>query len=111
MVLINLKQVTHGWANYFRHAVAKHTFRKLDDPVWWRVIRLLRQRHHWGWTDVRRRLTTPTGSALLDGQATVKRLRRQDGLVWLMPHNPAYDPIPGEEAHILGKVVAVLRTL
>ncbi len=61
MILINLNQVTHGWANYFRHAVAKHTFRKLDDLVWWRVIRLLRQRHHWGWTDVRRRLTTPTG--------------------------------------------------
>ncbi|WP_189866000.1 group II intron reverse transcriptase/maturase [Streptomyces noursei] len=61
VILINLNQVTHGWANYFRHAVAKHTFRKLDDLVWWRVIRLLRQRHHWGWTDVRRRLTTPTG--------------------------------------------------
>ncbi|MEU3657491.1 reverse transcriptase domain-containing protein [Streptomyces sp. NPDC032161] len=61
VVLINLNQVSHGWANYFRHAVAKHIFRRLDDLVWWRVIRLLRQRRHWGWTDVRRRLTTPTG--------------------------------------------------
>ncbi|MEV0965495.1 transcriptional repressor LexA [Streptomyces sp. NPDC049910] len=63
---------------------------------------------------VRRQATADHGdivAALLDGEATVKRLRRQDGRVWLMPHNPAYDPIPGEEAHILGKVVAVLRTL
>jgi RNA-directed DNA polymerase len=61
VVLINLNRNTHGWANYFRHAVAKHIFSKLDDLVWWRVIRLLRTRHHWSWGDVRRRLTTPTG--------------------------------------------------
>ncbi|MDX3772254.1 group II intron maturase-specific domain-containing protein, partial [Streptomyces sp. AK08-01B] len=61
VVLVNLNQVTHGWANYFRHAVAKHTFSNLDNLVWWRVIRLLQERHHWNWTDVRRRLTTPTG--------------------------------------------------
>ncbi|MER6692556.1 transcriptional repressor LexA [Streptomyces minutiscleroticus] len=50
-------------------------------------------------------------AALLDGEATVKRLRLEDGRVWLAPHNPAYEPIPGEHAAILGKVVAVLRTL
>lgn len=50
-------------------------------------------------------------AALLDGEATVKRLRREDGRVWLMPHNPAYQPIAGDDATILGKVVAVLRTL
>ncbi|MEV6358341.1 transcriptional repressor LexA [Streptomyces hydrogenans] len=50
-------------------------------------------------------------AAMLDGEATVKRLRREDGHVWLMPHNPAYAPIPGDHASILGKVVAVLRTL
>lgn len=50
-------------------------------------------------------------AALLDGEATVKRLRREDGRVWLMPHNAAYEPIPGEDAAILGKVVAVLRAL
>ncbi|MBW8798441.1 MAG: group II intron reverse transcriptase/maturase [Streptomyces sp.] len=61
VVLINLNRVTHGWARYFRHAVAKHMFSKLDDLVWWRVIRLLRTRHHWSWSDVRRRLTTATG--------------------------------------------------
>lgn len=38
-------------------------------------------------------------------------LRRQDGQVWLMPRNPAYEPIPGDEARFLGKVVGVLRLL
>lgn len=61
VVLINLNRVTHGWANYFRHAVAKRTFSNLDNLVWWRVIRLLQERHHWNWSDVRRRLTTPSG--------------------------------------------------
>lgn len=44
-------------------------------------------------------------------EATVKRLRRESGRVWLMPHNAAYEPIPGDDAVMLGKVVAVLRTL
>ncbi|MFE2103933.1 LexA family protein, partial [Streptomyces sp. NPDC059468] len=39
------------------------------------------------------------------------RLRRDNGHAWLMPHNPAYDPIPADDAAILGKVVAVLRSL
>ncbi|MFD1657196.1 transcriptional repressor LexA [Streptomyces caeni] len=50
-------------------------------------------------------------AALLDDEATVKQLRRKDGQVWLMPRNPAYEPIPGEQAIILGKVVGVLRRL
>ncbi|MEW1550553.1 transcriptional repressor LexA [Streptomyces tsukubensis] len=50
-------------------------------------------------------------AAMLDGEATVKRLRRENGRVWLMPHNAAHHPIPGEDAVILGKVVAVLRAL
>lgn len=41
--------------------------------------------------------------ALLDGEATVKRLRREDGWVWLMPHNSAYEPIPGDDAASLEK--------
>ncbi|MCX5096944.1 group II intron reverse transcriptase/maturase [Streptomyces sp. NBC_00365] len=61
VVLINLNRITLGWAHYFRHAVAKHIFSKLDDLVWWRLVRLLRTRHHWSWSDVRRRLTTATG--------------------------------------------------
>jgi repressor LexA len=48
-------------------------------------------------------------AALLDDEATVKTLRRRDGHTWLMPHNPAYDPIDGDHALIMGTVVAVLR--
>jgi repressor LexA len=51
-------------------------------------------------------------AAVIDGieaEATVKTLRRLDGQVWLMPHNPAYTPILGDKATILGRVVAVLR--
>ena len=44
-----------------------------------------------------------------DREATVKTFKKTDGHVWLIPHNPAYTPIPGDEAKILGKVVAVLR--
>ncbi len=48
-------------------------------------------------------------AALLDDEATVKTLKKRDGHTWLMPHNPAYEPIPGDNATILGKVVSVLR--
>ena len=51
----------------------------------------------------------PVDNALIDGEATVKTFKRRDGHVWLMPHNPAYEPIPGDEATILGRVVAVMR--
>lgn len=60
-VLTGLNMVMHGWANYFKHAVAKNVFAMLDNFAWWRVIRMLRVRHHWRWTDVRARFTTPTG--------------------------------------------------
>jgi repressor LexA len=48
-------------------------------------------------------------AAMIDGEATVKTFKKSDGHVWLMPHNPAYAPILGDESSILGKVVAVLR--
>ena len=60
-VLIRLSQIMRGWANYFQHAVGKHTFSNLAHFVWWRVIRWLKSLHRWRWRDVRRRLTTPTG--------------------------------------------------
>jgi repressor LexA len=50
-------------------------------------------------------------AAMIDGEATVKTLRQADGQAWLMPHNPAYTPIPAQGAVILGKVVTVLRRL
>jgi repressor LexA len=61
---------------------------------------------------VRREQTASNGdivAALLDDEATVKTFQRKDGNVWLLPHNPAYDPIDGTHATILGKVTAVLR--
>ncbi|MDH6127727.1 repressor LexA [Kitasatospora sp. GP82] len=66
------------------------------------------------WVTVRRQPVAENGdivAAMIDGEATVKRLKREDGKIWLMPHNPAYEPIPGDNATILGKVVAVLRRL
>jgi repressor LexA len=48
-------------------------------------------------------------AAMIENEATVKTFKRAGGHIWLMPHNPAYAPIPGEEATILGRVVAVLR--
>jgi repressor LexA len=64
------------------------------------------------WVVVRQQPTAENGdivAALLDDEATVKTFKRRAGHVWLMPHNPAYDPIDGDHASILGKVVAVLR--
>ncbi len=66
------------------------------------------------WVTVRRQPVAENGdivAAMIEGEATVKRLKREDGRIWLMPHNPAYEPIPGDNATILGKVVAVLRRL
>ena len=50
-------------------------------------------------------------AAMLDDEATVKTFKRTDGHVWLLPHNPAFEPIDGDHATVLGKVTAVLRRL
>ncbi|MFF5970526.1 transcriptional repressor LexA [Streptomyces sp. NPDC012769] len=50
-------------------------------------------------------------AAMLDGEATVKRLSHDGPHVWLLPANPSYEPIPGDEATILGRVVSVFRRL
>ena len=47
--------------------------------------------------------------ALLDDSATVKRLKKTGRDDWLMPENPSYEPIPGNEAKILGRVKALIR--
>jgi repressor LexA len=44
-------------------------------------------------------------------EATVKRLSRRGGRIRLLPANPAYEPIDGDAATVLGRVVAVLRRL
>jgi repressor LexA len=66
------------------------------------------------WVVVRQQPTANNGeivAAMLDGEATVKTYRRRDGHVWLMPQNPAFEPIAGDEATIMGRVVAVLRRI
>jgi repressor LexA len=64
------------------------------------------------WVVVRRQNSAQDGdivAALLADEATIKTFRRRDGHVWLMPHNPAYAPIDGDHATVMGKVVSVLR--
>ena len=66
------------------------------------------------WVVVRQQPTANVGeivAAMIDGEATVKSYRQRDGHVWLMPANPAFDPIPGDTATIMGRVVAVLRRI
>lgn len=64
------------------------------------------------WVVVRQQPTATSGdivAAMIEGEATVKSYRQRDGHVWLMPANQAFDPIPGDDATIMGRVVAVLR--
>ncbi len=66
------------------------------------------------WVVVRQQPTANNGeivAAMIEGEATVKTYRHRDGHVWLLPHNPAFEPIPGDQATILGRVVAVLRRI
>ncbi len=66
------------------------------------------------WVVVRQQPNADNGdivAAMIDGEATVKTYKRRDGHVWLMPHNEAYAPIPGDAAVILGRVVTVLRKI
>lgn len=61
---------------------------------------------------VRRQSSAVNGEivvALLGEEATVKRLSKRNGHVWLLPENDAYQPIDGTDAQVLGKVTAVVR--
>ena len=50
-------------------------------------------------------------AAMIDGEATVKTFSKKDGHYWLLPANDNYAPIPADNAEILGKVTAVLRSV
>jgi repressor LexA len=66
------------------------------------------------WVVIRQQNVADNGdivAAMIDGEATVKTFKRTRGQVWLMPHNPAFDPIPGNDAAVLGKVVTVIRKI
>ena len=66
------------------------------------------------WVVVRQQSVAENGeivAAMIDGEATVKTFKRSKNHVWLVPHNPTHEPIPGDTASILGKVVALLRQI
>ena len=66
------------------------------------------------WVVVRSQPTAENGeivAAMLDGEATVKVFRQRDGHTWLLPRNSAFEPILGDQAQVLGKVVTVLRAV
>ncbi|WSF99007.1 transcriptional repressor LexA [Nocardia vinacea] len=66
------------------------------------------------WVVVRQQNVADNGdivAAMIEGEATVKTFKRTGKNVWLMPHNPLFEPIPGNDAQILGKVVTVIRKI
>ncbi len=66
------------------------------------------------WVVVRQQRDAQNGdivAAMLDDEATVKVFRQRDGHTWLLPRNSAFEPILGDYAEVLGKVVAVLRSV
>ena len=66
------------------------------------------------WVVVRQQQTAENGdivAAMLNEEATVKTFRQRDGHTWLLPRNSAFEPILGDQASVLGKVVAVLRAV
>jgi len=63
---------------------------------------------------VREQKTAENGdivAAMLDHEATVKVFKQRDGNTWLLPRNSAYEPIDGSFAEVMGKVVAVIRSV
>ncbi|MFD8788118.1 group II intron reverse transcriptase/maturase [Kitasatospora sp. NPDC059599] len=61
VALIRINQIQRGWANYFKHAVAKHTLSRLATFVWWRVVHWVMHRNRMTWKAIRRWLRTPQG--------------------------------------------------
>ena len=66
------------------------------------------------WVVVRQQQTADNGdivAAMIEEEATVKTFKQKDGHTWLLPRNSAYEPILGDHAVVLGKVVAVMRAV
>jgi repressor LexA len=66
------------------------------------------------WVVVRQQNVADNGdivAAMIEGEATVKTFKKTGKQVWLLPHNPLFEPINGNNAAILGKVVTVIRKL
>jgi hypothetical protein len=95
-----------GWANYFKHAVAKHTFGKLDDFTFWRIAHMLRARHRWNWgptpppPDRRHRPVADHG-----GRNHVLPDRRSDGLPLHLPGKQDPNPMANHEPRLTAATV------
>jgi len=97
-VLIRLNQIMRGWANYFKHAVCKHTLHSLAHFVWWRVVQWLRTLHRWRWKDVRRRLTTPDGRWRPITANGIELFNLESGTGHPVPMARQHDPQPLDPA-------------
>lgn len=105
IALIRINQILRGWANYFKHAVAKHTMQTLHTFVWWRLVRWVMHRQRMTWKAIRRWLHGPNGQwkpisfegiALFDlGRVPITRYRYRgnDGIPSPWP-DAWTDPIP-----------------
>jgi RNA-directed DNA polymerase len=58
-LLVRLNRMLAGWANYFRHAIAKRLFSRVDHFVWHRIMGWLRRKyegkHRLGMPEMRHR--------------------------------------------------------
>ena len=105
-VLTRLGQIMRGWANYFKHAVAKSTFSKLDTFTWWRLVHMLRARHGWNWGQLRRHLTTATGRWLIAADGVeFFRIERRDGLPLRLPGQQDPHPLATHEPRLTADTV------
>jgi len=95
-VLIRLNQIMRGWANYYKHAVCKHTLNNLAHFAWWRVIRWLKTLHRWSWKDLRRAFTTPQGAVDTDHGRRDRAARPANGAGYPVPLPGRHDPQPLE---------------
>ncbi|MDG4790492.1 group II intron maturase-specific domain-containing protein [Micromonospora sp. WMMD1102] len=77
-MLTKLGQLMRGWANYFKHAVAKWTFSKLDAFTWWRLAHMLRARHGWNWVS-----SAVTYAALTGGDGSRRTGSSTTGSPWV----------------------------
>ena len=94
-VLARLNMVMHGWARFFRHAVAKETFSMLDYFTWRRVARMLMERHHWGWTEAPLAAHHPPGALAADHRRAdrVAADRRDTGDPVPLPRQQRPEPL------------------
>ena len=83
--LVRINYIQRGWANYFKHAVAKHTFSHLQNFIWWRMINWVMRRNRMTWRAIQRWLRTPQGwrPIAFDGVELFKMAKR--GFVLLPP--------------------------